>query len=1059
MLTGQVDVSSEMIDFIQCSVQRLKENQQQFLLGNSLDANSKNDISNAQKWLIAPVINSSEKSDESPLLDAIPSNHSDALLSTSGSQPSNVETSPEVIQSFADDLRYNLKQIETELIQTRVNRSKLIEHSHVILLSAKSLNVESFILPFTLFSLSLEQLPHANESIDAFVFKSVISEFITQAESVINDLSPPSEIQKTDTQNEKQVTLEDESILELEEAENEIYVQNNLETLAVDDETFNDNEEEVAVDKEGLTEVVQAQDIVDVSKASDNLDINDTILNLFQSDLPELLEQIDDVMLSIHQEPENQHNISSLERYLHTLKGGARMVDAKALADIAHNAETLLNDIGDGEKTMDIFAIDTLQTSVDKIQNISEKLLLEKNLNSAKLELEEQQAPVATYHLELAKPKDGYRSLLEQVLSEQKDNLPVISIVEQEYAQHKEAIPEALSTTRETIRLPAKIIDKMVATSTEININQTQLTEHLQHFGADIDELMMTAKRLHKLIRTLELETETQIRHSYELEHGSQAKNEEFDPLEMDQYSEIQQLSRFIQEGLNDLGSIEKNLSEGQVRIKHVLKEQSLISREMQQELLATRLTEVSMILPRLRRISRQTANKLNKQIEFEMQGEQCELDRVVLQKITAPLEHMLRNAISHGIESSEERKAAGKPEQGNILFTVNRDGAEIVMRLSDDGRGIDKQSVCQKAVKMGIVKEGDNLSDDEIYRLIFHSGLSTSKSLSQISGRGVGMDIAYSEIKNMGGSLHVSSSGQGSEFTIRLPLTLATNQVLLIEVAGEQYAMPMSNVVALQRVTKQYLLGLLEKDDPEIIYNNQSYSLYQLANILNLPKTLSGNLGDKFPVLFLNINGQTVAYQLDKIAGNREVVIKPLSRMLHNSRLYSAATIQTDGKVILILNASELVQYKSKVKRITSQDERDIDIDQALMSKQLMVMVVDDSITIRKVTESLLKSHGYQIVTAKDGMDALEKLNDNKPDIMLLDIEMPRMDGFELLSNLRNSEKWKYLPIVMISSRTGKKHRKRAEKMGVSEFLGKPYQEETLLNTIQTILVSQENK
>ncbi len=752
-------------------------------------------------------------------------------------------------------------------------------------------------------------------------------------------------------------------------------------------------------------------------------------------------------MLAIYQEPDSKENIVELERQLHTLKGGARMIGAQELADISHDAESLLTDIGDGIKTLDNTTTDSLQAAIDKIQNLSEALLINDNNTIPKTSTKSENKKRKTFSFNLTQPKEGYRSLLEQVISEQKENLSEINLPEDQIGSSEASLPEQLSSTRETIRLPAKMIDKMVGISTDLNINQAQLTEHLQNFGEDIDELMMTAMRLHHLLRTLELETEEQIRHSYELEHGTQA-DDKFDPLEMDQYSEIQQLSRFIQEGLNDLGSIEKNLSAEQVRINQVLKQQSQISREMQQELLSTRLTEVNIIIPRLRRIARQTASSLNKDIEFEIQGEDCELDRVVLQKITAPLEHMLRNSISHGIETPQERRRVGKKEKGKIRFTVQRDGAEIVMQLSDDGGGINKEAVYQKAIELGIISKGDVLSDNEIYRLTFHTGLSTTESLDQISGRGVGMDAAYSEIKNMGGSLHVTSGSQGTEFTIRLPLTLATNNVLLIEVAGEQYAIPMSGVVALQRVPYPQLQKLLAKDKPSIRYNQQDYHLQVLSHALNQITTNEAGKNDKFPVLFLNVDKQLIAYQLDKIIGNREVVIKPLNNMLHASRLYSAATIQTNGKVILILNTSELVHRKNLAN--PTPVKQTIELDSHLKKT---IMVVDDSITIRKVTEKLLNAHSYHTVTAKDGMNALEKINDYKPDLMLLDIEMPRMDGFELLSNLRNSKEWQHLPVIMISSRTGEKHRKRAEELGISHFLGKPYQESSLLESIQTTL------
>jgi len=788
---------------------------------------------------------------------------------------------------------------------------------------------------------------------------------------------------------------------------------------------------------------------------------NQVILSLFKNDLPELLEEIDSNMLAIQQQPEEQKNCIVLERALHTLKGGARMVNAQSLADIAHDAESLLHDIVTGIQPMDHPTIKQVQAAIDHIQNLAETVLLDDIIqakSSKKLE-----APIQSF-LSFEEPANGsntsYHSLLEQLLAEQKDNLHLIKQNAEEADKNtpdSQADVNTASSSKKTemIRLPASVIDNMVSISTEININQTRLSEHLQHFGSDIAELLTTATRLGQQLRALELETEAQIRHSY---HAEQQQinaayiedDDQFDPLEMDQYSEIQQLSRFIQEGLNDLSSIEENLSAEQARIQQVVKTQSKMSQKMQQHLLATRLVAVSTLSPRLERIARQTSESLAKQVKFEIQGEQCELDRVVLQKITAPLEHMIRNAVSHGIETPPQRLANNKKECGRVVLKIQRDGAEIVLRLSDDGQGINQAAVYEKALAMDIISPDDKLSDEAIQRLIFHSGLSTSSELSQISGRGVGMDIVKREIKSMGGNLQLVSSAKGTEFVIHLPLTLATNHVLLFEVAQQRYAIPMTGVVGLQRISYRELQKNFAKKKPKQLYNQYHYKLQHLAQVLQQPIIFEGQPEDKCPVLFVHMDGQRIAYRLDKISGNRDVVIKPLGRILHASSLYTAATIESDGYVIPILNTLELVHRKPKKIQLTQAYQQQL---KRIQTHKAMIMIVDDSITIRKITKALLRSHDYDVITAKDGMHALEVLSTQTPDIMLLDIEMPRMDGFELLSNLRNTKTWQNLPVIMISSRTAEKHRRYAEAVGVNKFMGKPYQESELLASIQQLL------
>ncbi len=858
------------------------------------------------------------------------------------------------------------------------------------------------------------------------------------------------------------------------------------------------------------------------------------ILSLFKSDLPELLEDIDTTMLSTHSHPEEHKNWVELERLLHTLKGGARMINAQAMADVAHEAESLLNSIVTGIELMDKTAQKQVQTAIDTLHDLAEAVLegntdlstsipsieaakaeekLDNNLDEntelatiltedlddntdlsttvfesevkikklldEKLNLQRdsdtgnieeksnqqqtKQSPeqpsekislVDDSDNEIENTSNSYNSLLEQLIVSQKDSLHDINFSQNQTKttklnNHSES---TTSNNNEMIRLPASVIDNMVCISTEININQTRLSEHLQHFGNDIDELLTTATRLGQQLRALELETEAQIRHSHQTEPDLKQDDDEeqFDPLELDQYSEIQQLSRFIQEGLNDLSSIEENLSSEQARIRQVVTKQSKMSQEMQQSLLATRLVTIDTLSPRLQRIARQTAESLGKKVSLEIQGEQCELDRVVLQKITAPLEHMIRNAVSHGIERPNKRKKLNKDETGQVLLEIQRDGAEIVLCLSDDGRGINTKAVYKKALAMNIISKHDNLGEEAIQRLIFHSGLSTNSEVNQISGRGVGMDIAKREIKNMGGNLQLLSGNNGTEFIIRLPLTLATNHVLLFEVAKQRYAIPMTGVVGLQRVSYQELKQSFAKKNPKQLYNKCHYKLQHLAQVLQQPIIFEGQEDEKFPVLFIHMDKQRIAYRLDKISGNRDVVIKPLGRILHASSLYTAATIESDGYVIPILNTLELVHRKPKKIQLTQAYQQQI---APIKNEKTTIMIVDDSITIRKITEALLRSQGYEVITAKDGMHALEVLNTQRPDMMLLDIEMPRMDGFELLSNLRKTRRWKNLPVIMISSRSATKHRKYAKKVGVNKFMGKPYQEAELLDAIQLLL------
>lgn len=794
--------------------------------------------------------------------------------------------------------------------------------------------------------------------------------------------------------------------------------------------------------------------------------------SLFLDDLPELLSDLEHAFESLKQTPDQEQQLKhrhTLEHELHTLKGGARMGGYFELGDMAHQMESSLN----REDAFQATHLETIQQALDELQIEADQILQEQiksQLPNDKLKQEppspvtKAEAPplVKPFQLSQLKIKDQYDSLLEQMISEQADQLyqPVL-----EPPSEKE--DETQNAGKETIRLPSETIDQMIGVATEMNVNQSRLSEHLQHLGADTEELTRTVTRLRQQLRALEMEIEAKIQHGNVIpdEQEKILLPEEdqpaFDPLEMDKYAEIQQLSRQLSEGLNDLINIEQDISSERIRIHQLLEQQIQTGRHMQQDLLATRMTDISHITPRLKRVTRQTAESLNKQVELVIDGEDCELDRLIIQNMIPPLEHMIRNSIYHGIESPDERQQNDKPAMGTIRLSIRRNLAEIIISLSDDGRGLDKDKIERAAIALGLLPEGETLSEAELYRLILRPSFTTNRDVDQISGRGIGMDVVYTVINNMGGSLQIDTANtcqdieQGTRFMIRLPLTLATNQVLIVESNNQHYALPMSSITGLQRITQSELehhhtTANAEGKRASLDYQNHTYPLQSLNHLLGLSTAQTRQPDSKIPIVFINSDGHYLALQLDKLIGNREIILKPLPNWKNIPALYSTASIQADGEVILVLNISELVHWRTSSSQTIEQQPQ---MQQRQQSDGNTVLVVDDSITVRKVTEQILSNHHFNVATAKDGMDALEVLEQTMPDIMLLDIEMPRMDGFELMSVLQERKEYQHLPVIMISSRTGEKHHEKAHALGVKQFLGKPYEESVLLDSIHRLL------
>jgi chemosensory pili system protein ChpA (sensor histidine kinase/response regulator) len=428
-----------------------------------------------------------------------------------------------------------------------------------------------------------------------------------------------------------------------------------------------------------------------------------------------------------------------------------------------------------------------------------------------------------------------------------------------------------------------------------------------------------------------------------------------------------------------------------------------------------------------------------------------------VLERMVAPLEHMLRNAVDHGIELPDERARAGKPEMGRIVLSLGREGGDVLLRLADDGRGINLQRVREKAIERGLMSATSQLSDQDVIQFILHAGFSTADKVTQISGRGVGMDVVHSEIKQLGGSMFIESTwGEGTQFIVRLPFTVSVNRALMVQIGDDLYAIPLNTIEGIVRVSPFELEHYYQDEQARFEYAGENYLVRYLGTMLDsdaLPKLDGQSL--PLPVVLVRSAENTVALQVDRLLGSREIVVKTLGAQFTAVSGLSGATVMGDGSVVVILDLHALIREQLALGLGRSllleplQASTVSDSDQ----EEKLVMVVDDSVTVRKVTSRFLEREGFNVITAKDGVEALQLLQDHIPDVMLLDIEMPRMDGFEVAKNIRSSSRLKDIPIIMITSRTGEKHRDHAFSLGVNKYLGKPYQEDLLLSSIQELL------
>ena len=574
----------------------------------------------------------------------------------------------------------------------------------------------------------------------------------------------------------------------------------------------------------------------------------------------------------------------------------------------------------------------------------------------------------------------------------------------------------------------------------EISIYHSRLSQQVNSFEFNVEELDQTVQRLREQLRKLEIETEAQIMHG----HQDTLVARDFDPLELDRYSNIQQLSRALAESANDLASLKDMLSTITNESESLLVQQSRVTAELQDGLMRTRMVPFERHVPRLTRLVRQAAQEVDKRAELAVEGASGELDRQVLDKMLPPFEHMLRNSVIHGIEDPDVRLGNGKPAMGRITIRLHREGAEMVIDVADDGAGLDVEAIRRKAYELDLLQPDSKVTDEEIMQLILTPGFTTASRITQSAGRGVGMDVVASEVKKLGGSLRISSvTGQGTNFTVRLPFTLAITQALIVRTGEEIYALPLPTVEGVARIPRAELETLLSQSEPSYQYGEQTYKFRHLGMYLGGQSAKLPEDEAFVPVILVRAGDYSAALLVDEMVASREIVVKSIGPQLASIRGISGATILGDGRIVLILDIHALVRTGAPVVELKKAAPAPTDT-------RPLALVVDDSITVRRVTERFLQRNGMRVLTAKDGLDAISLLGQARPDVILLDIEMPRMDGYEFASHVRNDQRVADVPIIMITSRVGDKHRARAIELGVNDYLGKPYQDAQLLEAIQ---------
>ncbi len=809
----------------------------------------------------------------------------------------------------------------------------------------------------------------------------------------------------------------------------------------------------------GLTEQ-EAEDEIDLADALDP-----DLFPIFEEEALELFPQMGGALRQWTSRPSNTGARSELLRGLHTLKGSARLAGALRLGELAHRMESAIEQTPEDEATTAKLEpltglLDGMQANFDRLRHPQEAIA------------EPVHAPVAPA-TSAQTPSARSSPSVASVIS-----APVLTAMAPLRATSANtgalAAPLLRSSSNQTVRVRSQLLDRLVNQAGEVMITRSRLEAELGQLRGSLGDLTGNLDKLRLQLRDIEVQSESQMQSRMAL---AKENNADFDPLEFDRFTRVQELTRMMAESVNDVATVQRSIQRTVEATEDDLVAQARQTRELQRDLLRTRMVEFEGISERLYRVVRQAGKDAGKQVKLDITGGSIEMDRGVLDRMTPAFEHLLRNCVAHGVETAEARVAAGKDASGQIIISLHQEGNDISVEFRDDGAGLDLKRIRERASAQGLLSHGQQVDDNEAANLIFTPGFTTATQVTELSGRGIGMDVVRSEVVALGGKIEISTSaGQGSNFKLVLPLTTAVTQVVMLRIGNLSIGVPANLVETVRRATPKELQAAYNTGAFDVA--GEALPFFWSGALLQHSRASDSIQGKTIPVLVFRSAAQRIVAHVDEVLGNQEVVVKNLGPQLSRLPGLAGMSVLASGAVALIYNPVALAAVYGQQARamsfdkaephamahaVTDVEHRDLSGNaspvvplvpanpNSVSAPQIpLILVVDDSITVRRVTQRLLQREGYRVALAADGLHALERLAEELPSVVLSDIEMPRMDGFDLVRNIKADPRLAGLPIITITSRIAEKHREHAMALGVDHYLGKPYSEEELLSLIR---------
>jgi chemosensory pili system protein ChpA (sensor histidine kinase/response regulator) len=809
-------------------------------------------------------------------------------------------------------------------------------------------------------------------------------------------------------------------------------------------------------------------------------EVPDEILEFFQPEAEEHLQVVSDCLISLEGN-NNPEEINKLFRAIHTVKGSAAQVGLKRLGGIAHRVEDLIGRLRDGEIEPSPAVVDLCLESVDVLKKTlhrqwSDEIEMRAGVDSllgriaefAPLEPEEAGSLADT-----SGPAEAQRA--KEIVVPQAGGLT------KKPAKQAQGGASAVKS----VRIALARLDRMMNTVGELVINRTRMVGRVAELEKLVDTLSFSKERLQGKVAEFQEKYEfNRISNSRGAQTpwnpeptpqmltsaaaGDKSFWSEFSELEMDRYDDFNILSRSMAEISADVNEVLSQLEGFIGRVEGDIDEFTKLAHHLQDEITAARMVPIGTLYSRLSRAVRDAATSTGKHVELDLSGSETELDNNIIQQISDPLVHLVRNSVAHGIEQSAERTAAGKPAAGNIMLRAYHRGNHIYIEVEDDGGGINYDRVKQSAIERGLVSEetADRLTERDLREMLFHPGFSTAPVKTELAGRGVGLDVVRANLNALNGEIEIqSTSGKGTKFTLKVPLTLIISPALFVRCGTTNFALPLAVVEEIRRLRADEIEDVGGKLLTKV--RDVVTEVVRLDTYLGLPPLEPIN--GYFRMVVANAGNRKIGLVVEEVLGKDEIVIKNLGEYLRRVKLFPGTTIAPDGSLILLIDLNRMVatepsehrqiQASASAARIFAPGSAAIAsgsipseaIDR--VAQERVIVVADDSISVRKFVGRMLEKNGYRVKLAADGIEAAELVTQHGCHLVITDLEMPRMTGYELMVQLRQSPSTRRIPVMVVTSRAGAKHRDRAIKEGATAFLTKPVQEDQLIAAVEQLI------